>query len=658
MHFGGMRVVAALHLLLCEDANIHPGNFYLVIPCVPLLTEHPVSRPFLRTCLLLLSFLFISRVYAQSPHRVLMIGIDGCRPDALMAANTPTLDSLMSSGTFSLHARTIYPTWSGPGWSSMLTGVWYTKHGVTDNTFSGANFTSYPHFFNRVEAFDSSLYTASICQWAPVNDYIVNLADLISNPGLGIGVATTAANLLSAQDPDVVFLHFDDVDHEGHASGFSPTNPLYLSAIEGVDGHVRTVLKALRARPTFALENWLVLVSTDHGGIGTSHGGNTEEEKTIFLILSGGGLPVQELTPLTTNAPLTPSIQLDGSTQYGSASALPAYDFGTSTDFTVECRIQTNGWSGDPAIVSDKDWNSGLNPGFVIAARSDGYGWKANIGDGANRIDLNGGTISDGRPHQLALTVERNGYARLFQDGALVDSVDASLLGAVGTGFPLAVGQDGTLNYPNYFQGAVDEVRLWNTAVDPTTLSDWTCRSLDATHPNAANLIGHWQFDENTGTTAQDASTNANALQLIGAPLWQTISLALVCTDDSDMPRMVDIVPIVLDHLCIPVQPSWQLDGATPFSLCTTTGFSAATTPATSSLLFPNPANNRVTIRFGETESPSCRVVRLTGERVAVPVIRKGERELTLDCSQLPPWIYLVEVRSGDRVEYHRLVRQ
>lgn len=612
----------------------------------------------MRRCCWLVCLLFVNVLSAQSPRKVMMIGIDGCRPDALVAANAPTLDSLMNSGTFTLHARTIYPTWSGPGWSSMLTGVWYTKHGVTDNTFSGANFAAYPHFFNHVEEFDSSLFTASICQWAPVNDYIVDRADLISNPGSGIGVATTAANLLSAQDPDVVFLHFDDVDHEGHATGFSPANPLYLSAIEGVDAHIRSVLNALRSRPDYANEDWLVLVSTDHGGIGTSHGGNTEEEKTIFLILSGGGLSAQELSPLSSDAPITPSIMLDGLSQYGSASALPVYDFGTNTDFTIECKIQTNGWMGDPAIVSNKNWNSGLNPGFVLAARTDGYGWKANVGDGTNRIDLNGGTINDGRLHQLALSVERNGFARLFQDGLLVDSVDVSLLGNIGTGSPLAVGQDGTLNYPDFFQGAVDELRLWNAALDAATLGDWTCRALDATHPYTANLIGHWQFDDNTGTSVQDASTNANALQLVGAPLWQTISLPLVCTDDSNMPRMVDIVPIVLDHLCIPIQPSWQLDGATPFSLCSSTGFSASPLPATTSLLFPNPANDRVTILFDETEPPTCRIVQFTGEPVAVPVVRKHERELTLDCSQLAPGIYLCELRSGDRVTYHRLVRQ
>ena len=39
-------------------------------------------------------------------------------------------------------------TVSGPGWSSMLTGVWADKHGVHDNSFKGANYAKHPHFFH------------------------------------------------------------------------------------------------------------------------------------------------------------------------------------------------------------------------------------------------------------------------------------------------------------------------------------------------------------------------------------------------------------------------------------------------------------------------------------------------------------------------------
>ena len=55
--------------------------------------------------------------------KVLLIGLDGVRVDILAAANTPNIDALIANGTFSDDAQTRPRTVSGPGWSSMLTGV-------------------------------------------------------------------------------------------------------------------------------------------------------------------------------------------------------------------------------------------------------------------------------------------------------------------------------------------------------------------------------------------------------------------------------------------------------------------------------------------------------------------------------------------------------
>src|SRR5271163_4911257 len=97
-------------------------------------------------------------------------------------------------------------------------------------------------------------------------------------------VARDAVEVLAQPALDVLFVHFDDVDGAGHGKGFHPIVPEYLKAIAKTDEYVGALLKALRQRPTFASEDWLILVSTDHGGSGKSHGKNTPEHRTIFLI--------------------------------------------------------------------------------------------------------------------------------------------------------------------------------------------------------------------------------------------------------------------------------------------------------------------------------------------------------------------------------------
>ena len=83
--------------------------------------------------------------------KVLLIGIDGVRPDVMAEVPTPNLDALAGGGRFITDAQTTTPSVSGPAWSSMLTGVWPDKHGVTDNEFTGKRYDEFPDFLTRIE---------------------------------------------------------------------------------------------------------------------------------------------------------------------------------------------------------------------------------------------------------------------------------------------------------------------------------------------------------------------------------------------------------------------------------------------------------------------------------------------------------------------------
>lgn len=242
----------------------------------------------------LLPCLLLSTVAVGAEPRLLVIGIDGVRPDGLAAAHTPHLDSLMAQGTFSLHALTHPPTVSGPGWSAMLTGVWHDKHNVTSNNFTAPRYDLYPDFMSRLEAAHPDLNTVSIVHWGPVNTQILQ-ADEEVTVASDLQVATEAARRLRTGDPHVIFLHFDDVDAAGHGTAFDPRVPEYIAEIEDVDRQVGVVRAALAERPTRADEDWLILSSTDHGGFGSSHGGASPEERTIYVIAAGDGVPQRQI---------------------------------------------------------------------------------------------------------------------------------------------------------------------------------------------------------------------------------------------------------------------------------------------------------------------------------------------------------------------------
>jgi predicted AlkP superfamily phosphohydrolase/phosphomutase len=79
-------------------------------------------------------------------RKVLIVGVDGTRIDALNVARTPNLNALKAGGCFSDRAVTHPVTHSAACWSSFFTGVWGDKHGVNDpgNSFAGNQFARSP----------------------------------------------------------------------------------------------------------------------------------------------------------------------------------------------------------------------------------------------------------------------------------------------------------------------------------------------------------------------------------------------------------------------------------------------------------------------------------------------------------------------------------
>lgn len=194
-------------------------------------------------------------------------------------------------------------------------------------------------------------------------------------------------------------------------------------------------------------------------------------------------------------------------------------------DFTIELRVKSSGWSGDPAIISNKNWATGLNEGFILAAN--GSGWKFNIGNGSERIDLDGGTINDGQWHHIAVSYDADGTKSVYQDGSLINSTTDNISDYSGTGLSLGVGQDGTLSYGSAFPGEVSDVRIWNSALTSQELNDHRCLTDLSGHPNLANLIHRWQFNEGSGSVVSDMIGSNNGT-INGTTTW-TSSNELNC---------------------------------------------------------------------------------------------------------------------------------
>ncbi|BDS15451.1 alkaline phosphatase family protein [Aureispira anguillae] len=205
----------------------------------------------------------------QHIKRVLLVGIDGCRSDAVQKAATPHLDQLIQNGRYSWEVDCDRAdAWAAVGWSSLLTGVWANKHGVYDDFYGSKNYEQYPHFLCRIKNYNSCFRTASIVHYSDLNDEIAAPcnSDVLLDYDEDKKVREATKNYIDDCNLDVLFVNFDDVDHAGHLKGFHPDIPHYINAIEQVDAHLGVILEAIYQREANKNEDWLIIVSSNHGG--------------------------------------------------------------------------------------------------------------------------------------------------------------------------------------------------------------------------------------------------------------------------------------------------------------------------------------------------------------------------------------------------------
>ena len=615
-----------------------------------------------RFSLLALALLCAAHPLFSQDARVLIIGLDGLRSDCLEAAETPALDGLIENGVFSPDALNNDITYSGPGWSAMVCGAWSDAHGVTNNDFTGSNYAAYPSFLERLETINPDLNTYSICHWAPINDYIQGeVVDESINTTSDQAVADAAGTILTGGNPHAMFLHFDDVDLAGHSFGFSPNVPAYIDAIETVDAHVAEVLSALTSRPNYAEENWLILTSTDHGGIGYGHGGESIDEQIIFFSASGLSVDPElvvkdtlEILPPPENcvAPGAAELQFEGNGDAVHIAENPLLSLGADQDFTIEVRIRTEA-SPDVAIVGNKDWDSGLNPGFVFSFEyPNGPAWKVNIGDGDNRADANGAAgVSDGQWHTLSCSFDRDGSMRLYTDGVFSAEEDISGIGNldVGEGWYFGSDIDGGYSYT----GAIAEVRFWHGVLDDAIIADWHCSALTEAHPAWEALQGHWELTEGAGTDIGSAA-NAELTGTADGTLWQ-VPESLIVFDYSNTPRIVDVAVTALDHMCVTIDPSWNLAGISWVDGCNSADVFDTDRCFIDARIFPNPGSDSFQIT-GITPGTDVEVYHPNGK--CIHKSRPGATSGHIAPGSAESGMYLIRVIDGEQRRTLRWIRQ
>ena len=95
-----------------------------------------------------------------------------------------------------------------------------------------------------------------------------------------------AGEYIRSEEPKLFFMHLDCIDLAGHAHGYGSRE--YMDQITETDRRVGVVLDAIR--DSGVMEHSLVVVLSDHGGVGDRHGSDHSDCMTIFWGCRGPGV--------------------------------------------------------------------------------------------------------------------------------------------------------------------------------------------------------------------------------------------------------------------------------------------------------------------------------------------------------------------------------
>ena len=211
-------------------------------------------------------------------EHVILIVVDGVRADILVEADTPNIDNLVASGSFTWNAWTVTPSVTIAAVPSIFTGATPEVHGVTD--WDGEIYAE-----TIVEVFEEAGLPCAIVGEDPMlGGYSATYCTgYYSHPHPGEHFMKIAIDLLRENDFYFITIYNPMPDRMGH--GYGHDSPEYREAIEDADYHIGRLVENLKELGVY--ENTLIVITPDHGMTDQSHGHGYATDMRIFSIWRG-----------------------------------------------------------------------------------------------------------------------------------------------------------------------------------------------------------------------------------------------------------------------------------------------------------------------------------------------------------------------------------
>lgn len=234
---------------------------------------------------------------------VLIISVDGLRPDAAYMAKTPHIDSVKARGVDTV-AKTIHPPKTLPSHTSMLTGLTFEQHGVGWNKHrpnkGPLGHKTLFHYTKGVGFYGAAVVTKKkLALLGDDVDHLIVIPDEEKHVSSKLAASAAKRVLWTPKlqnNGGVVFVHFRGPDTVGHKHGWMTDKQ--IAAIEDVDTAIGEILAEVRAEGLYDRTSFII--TADHGGQGKGHSSHahhpTPEVVDIPWIAAGPKIPFRTRT--------------------------------------------------------------------------------------------------------------------------------------------------------------------------------------------------------------------------------------------------------------------------------------------------------------------------------------------------------------------------
>lgn len=499
-------------------------------------------------------------------RKVLVISIDGLTGTELKAVAPANITTLEKNAKYSYN--TLKTNSDAAGWVSMLTGTGFSKHQISNDNFERvqtgiddhAPIVSYRNVFDYVTQY-KSVKTAFITPWGNLRGYMRN-ADFLPQVSTDLAVKDSTVSILTNQvSLGTIFVNFREVIAAGANGGYVASNPNYKNAILKADEYVGNIITALKARKNYSDEEWLVVITSNHGG-------SSANPTNGFTLVYNPAFKPFELKKSGFNTVLFKGKNILASVPDDDG----LYDPATTKSFTVQMQIKV--MTASPGYVGFLSKGTGYGAGTVGSVD----GWTMGTWAKVWKPYYNGGytadqaTLADGNWHTLTITLNSvNAATRTLT--TYTDGVSSTATVNLGNK-PLSSAQPLQIGWRNIDNNAAIDfyaanVSYFNTALDAATIKNNIALKDITKHPNYGNLIGFWPLDEGSEGTLFNKAAAGFDMQLSGPYAWTSLgtdyppgTMPEAITSAISIPSTVsDISALTLYWMKVNILPDFGFDG-------------------------------------------------------------------------------------------------